>query len=211
MRKFKITLFLVAALVGLCMSIPTAIKYLFIETNGGVAIVGLMALIYSGAIVSILVIERIIIHSGHFSPKKIFFVELSLILIAITLYKLDYSTYFFQVNDKVEWFAIHFDDNQTDRIGTYSFPNNRNLQIERNGVLFMNSHDFENKTITIKPMGEKWRGYSRLQGIYVINEKEISCAVYLPFNIQLTDTIESQIILDLERRPALLQSVSGLQ
>jgi hypothetical protein len=210
MTKFKITPILLAAIAGLCVTIPRAIIYLFIDNNGGLAMVGLLSAFYAIAIGIALLIERVIVYRFKIHLVKLFSIECIVLVLVLVVFQLDYSTYYFKVTDNVKWFVIRFNDNRTDKLSTYSFPNNRVLTVDSNEVIFIDRHDLEHKTTSIKTHGQNWKVHSELPTDFEIDGKIIQCIVYLPSNQRLTDTIRQQIISSLKQRLEQQRPTFGL-
>ena len=88
MTKFTLTPFFIFLALGLLISIPITFYYLFIESSGGMALVGAVAGIYSIMTVILLIIERLIVKQTKASLKNIWIVEIILLVSLLLAYLL---------------------------------------------------------------------------------------------------------------------------
>jgi hypothetical protein len=193
MTKFKPTPIFIILVIGLVISIPATFYYLLIENRGGMALVGVLAGIYSVVMAVSLIVERLVIRRVKASPKKIWIIEGMLLVVLFSAYSFRSPTYYFKVNDDVQWFGI-LDNGQTvDRKASYSFPNNKVLTIEKNELLFIAGVEIGKREIDIKETGGRWQGYT-VKGItFDISGREVRIVLYFPANHKLSDSELRQV------------------
>jgi len=188
MTKPRLTPIFITLVVGLLISIPATFYYLFIENGGGMALAGVLAGIFSVITFVILILERVIISYISVSQKKLWIIEAVIIIVFLFAYSFRQPTYYFKVNDNIEWFGILYGEQKVDRKAKYSFPNNKVLTIQNNEILFINQQEIGDKSIDIKSSGAKWKGYQSVTKEFDVNGKEVSCILYSPYGHSLSDT-----------------------
>lgn len=88
MTKIILTPIFIFLVLGLVISVPITFYYLFIESSGGMALVGAVAGIYSIMTVILLIIERLIVNQTKASRKNIWIVEIVLLVALLLAYLL---------------------------------------------------------------------------------------------------------------------------
>ena len=154
MTMLRLTPIFIVLLIGLLISIPATFYYLFIENNGGMALAGVLAGVYSVAMLFFLIIERLIVRQINIGLIKVWIAEVALIVVLIFAYSFRQPTYYLKVNDNIEWFGVLYNDQKEDRKADFSFPNNKVLTIKNNEILFINQQEVGEKSIDIKSSGK---------------------------------------------------------
>ena len=158
------------------------------------ALAGVLAGIYSIIMAIILVIERIIIKRIKANLKKVWIVELILIVVISCTYAFGKTTYYFKVNENVKWFGIVYSNNELDRKAIYSFPNSMILPIYKNELLFVNEQEIAKWEMRIKSSDRNWKaGYKSQLKQFDIEGKEVEIILYTPIHEQLDDNALKQI------------------
>lgn len=193
MTKFRLTPIFLLLILGLLISIPATFYYLFIENDGGMALAGVLAGIYSVVMAALLIVERVIIRQVKSSQKKVWIIEAILIIVLFSAYSFRRPMYYFKVNDNVQWFGIVDNGQTVERKASYSFPNNKVLTIEKNDLLFITEQEIGKRETDIQETGSNWQGYRSEGKSFDIDGKEVGIVLYSPANHKLSDSELQQV------------------
>jgi hypothetical protein len=180
MPQFRVTPIFVLLTVGILICIPLTFYYLYINNNGGMALAGVLAGMNSMVMIVLLIAERMIVKRVRGNTRKVWIVELLIIAVVSIMFLFSQRSYYFKVNDDVQWFCIVPNGKIIDREAAYSFPNNNVLSIEKDEVVFISDQEIENRTRDIKSTGKIWRGYIASFGKIEINDAELNYVIYQP-------------------------------
>jgi hypothetical protein len=158
MNNLKITPILIVCFIGVVISFFCVIIYL--PKSGGESLVALPFIMLLGISILIGFLERLIVNLITKRSKKIWIVEIILmIVISIGIFISVEGRLYLTVDNRVEWVAVFIGNCTSNRIIEYSFPNNNTLKIEKNDVSFVNQHEIGNKKIDINTDKKNLRSY----------------------------------------------------
>ncbi len=184
----KITPFLILLSLALLVLIPFTFYYLFIENKGGMALAGILAGFASAGIALILLLERSIVRNINYKVTTVCIVESAILLLALIFFLFSNSKLYYKVSDNVQWFAIVQSGDKTDKQITYSFPNDRVMNVDINQVLRLKSKDIGNRSTDVTGSGKLWDGYKAYNKFHLQNGEKVNYTIYTSYNYVLTDS-----------------------
>ena len=189
----KITPFLILLSIGLIILVPMSFYYLVIASEGGMGLAGYLAGIFSLGMLIVLITERYILRKRNYRISRIWIVESIIIILVLSYYVLSNSKFYYKVSDNVQWFVIIHTKDKTDKQIKYSFPNNRIMVIDTNGIIRVSSKDMGNKITDIKAKGELWKGYKINSNSFEKNGEIFNYEIYTHYDYKLKN-IDSVLI-----------------
>ena len=128
--KIKITPFLILSVLAIVYSLRNHL-FDFWTLTGGTSLIGVFAIAALGISVILFVIDRQLLKK--IDLKKVYLIELITIVLIGILYLNQKAQLICELNDDVEYFVIVYEVEGQPKL-TNSFPFNKRIKIEKNGI-----------------------------------------------------------------------------
>ena len=136
-RNIKITPFLIFSIIVLIYAIRNHL-FDFWTLRGGTSLIGVFALVAVGISIILFLVDRQLLIK--FRIKKVFIIEVVLILLLLVLYQYNKRQLICDLSENVDYFVIVFEVEGQPNL-SYSFPFDKKIKIQENGIYLINDRD----------------------------------------------------------------------
>lgn len=193
-KKIKITPFLIINIILLFLSIVKFHLFNFWTLRGGESLVGVFALWSLLIVIILFLFNKILI--TYLNLKKVYIIELSLILIFLTTVFYNSRRIIYNVEKNVDYFAVVYNiENANDLDYSYYFLFSKKIKVIKNGIYFTKiTNDFDNMPDVIM---EKRISISRSSYTDTVNSKIYKYDIVI-YNKQ-SDSISNQLRREIQK------------
>jgi hypothetical protein len=191
MPSLKVTPFSVSLPIATTVCIAQAIYFYDFNSADTRHLTSIYCLFYCLGFIIVLTIEQVLIRAFNLKTGPINLTEVLLLL--VTFYVLGFTgrTYYFKVENSVQWFGFINSNAPSEATEHYLFPNDRIIYIKRDGIMARAMSPTQETIITMRLTGENWRTFTEYHRFINASMKGPQCVLF-----QRNDTPTDQEFYD---------------